>query len=428
MLGKTILVGGFGGFVLGKAAEQLFKRHLIPDYLHSPALLAAALMAYSLSNLVLPEVGLLTVTVLGITLANQRSVSLTHIFEFKQNLSVLLITCLFIVLAARIQLSAVLSLGWGAPLFLGALIVIVRPAGVILSTVGSGLTWRQRAFLGLLAPRGIVAAAMSSVFALGILEAVQRRQLPAALAQEAVKMVPLTFLVIVGTVSFYGLMAAPLARWLGLAARNAQGVLFVGAQPWVIEIATLLKEAGVDVLLIDRSTANVARARMAGLPANAADVLSRYVSEDLELFGLGQLVAVTPNFEVNTLACDAFRHHFGSANVYQLRFAENASQRTDLSHRMKGRPLFAEGCSYETIERMVEAGARAKRTQLSDKYTFAGFKARYGEDVLPMFVLDENARLGILTRDSPEPAPGQTVIGLIRDSGQAAETPSLIPS
>jgi hypothetical protein len=77
---------------------------------------------------------------------------------------------------------------------------------------------------------------------------------------------------------------------------------------------------------------------------------------------------------------------------------------------------------------MVEAGARAKRTQLSDKYTFAGFKARYGEDVLPMFVLDENARLGILTRDSPEPAPGQTVIGLIRDSGQAAETPSLIPS
>ncbi|HZI32551.1 MAG TPA: cation:proton antiporter, partial [Candidatus Binatia bacterium] len=82
LLGKTILVGGLGGFLLGKAAEQLFKRHLIPDYLHSPALLAVALMAYALSNLVLPEVGLLTVTVLGLTLANQRSVSLTHIFEF----------------------------------------------------------------------------------------------------------------------------------------------------------------------------------------------------------------------------------------------------------------------------------------------------------------------------------------------------------
>ena len=309
-----------GGFLTGKGLEQLFKRHLVPDYLHSPVLLAVALMAYAVSNLILPEVGLLTVTVIGITLANQRTVQLTHIFEFKKNLSILLISCLFIVLSARIQLDAVRSLGWGSLLFLAALIVVVRPASVILATTGSGLTWRQRAFLSLLAPRGIVAAAVTSVFALEIMKAVNRHELPAELAGQVSKLVPLTFVVIVGTVSLYGIIAAPVARWLGLAARNPQGVLFIGAQPWVIEIAGLLREAGVDVMLIDRNAANVARARMAGLPANATDALSRYVSEDLELFGMGKLLAVTPNFEVNTLACDEFRHQFGLANVFQLTF------------------------------------------------------------------------------------------------------------
>jgi NhaP-type Na+/H+ or K+/H+ antiporter len=428
LLGKTLLVGGLGGFLLGKGLEQLFKRHLIPDYLHSPVLLAVALMAYALSNLILPEAGLLMVTVIGITLANQRTVQLTHIFEFKKNLSILLISCLFIVMSARIQLDAVRSLGWGSILFLAALIVVVRPASVILATVGSGLTWRQRTFLSLLAPRGIVAAAVTSVFALEIVKAVNRHELPAELAGQVSKLVPLTFVVIVGTVSLYGIIAAPVARWLGLAARNPQGVLFIGAQPWVIEIAGLLREAGVDVMLIDRNTANVARARMAGLPANATDALSRYVSEDLELFGLGKLLAVTPNFEVNTLACDEFRHEFGLANVYQLRSGENATQRTDRSHRMKGRPLFAEKFNSEAIDEMIELGARVKRTQITEKFTFAEFKARYGEDVLPMFVLDAHGWLTVLVQDSPEPGPGQVIIGLIRESGTEAENPAIIPA
>ena len=298
VLGKAVLVGGLGGFLTGKGLEQLFKRHFVPDYLHSPLLLAVALMAYVVSNLILPEVGLLTVTVIGVTLANQRSVMLTHIFEFKKNLSILLISCLFIVLSAQIQFDAVRSLGWGSVLFLAALIVVVRPASVILATTGSGLTWRQRTFLSLLAPRGIVAAAMTSVFALEIFKAVNRHELPAELTSQISKLVPLTFVVIVGTVSLYGTIAAPVARWLGLAARNPQGVLFIGAQPWVVEIAGLLKEGGVDVMLIDRNPANVARARMAGLPASATDALSRYVSEDLELFGLGKLLAVTPSFHI----------------------------------------------------------------------------------------------------------------------------------
>ena len=391
-------------------------------------LLAVALMAYAVSNLILPEVGLLTVTVIGVTLANQRTVLLTHIFEFKKNLSVLLISCLFIVLSARIQLDAVKSLGWGSLLFLAALIVVVRPASVILATTGSGLTWRQRAFLSLLAPRGIVAAAVTSVFALEIMKAVNRHELPAELAGQVSKLVPLTFVVIVGTVSLYGIIAAPVARWLGLAARNPQGVLFVGAQPWVIEIAGLLREAGVDVMLIDRNAANVARARMAGLPANATDALSRYVSEDLELFGMGKLLAVTPNFEVNTLACDEFRHQFGLANVYQLRSGENATQRTDRSHRMKGRPLFAEKFNSEAIDQMIEHGARVKRTQITEKFTFTEFKARYGEDVLPMFVLDAAGKLTVLVHDSPEPGAGQVIIGLIRELGTEAENPAIIPA
>jgi CPA1 family monovalent cation:H+ antiporter len=154
--------------------------------------------------------------------------------------------------------------------------------------------------------------------------------------------------------------------------------------------------------------------------------LSRYVSEDLELFGLGKLLAVTPNFEVNTLACDEFRHQFGLANVYQLRSGENATQRTDRSHRMKGRPLFGEQFNSEMIDRMIKLGARAKQTPLTEKFTFAEFKARYGEDVLPMFVLDAAGKLTVLIQDSPEPGPGQVIIGLIRESGTEADNPAII--
>jgi len=421
-LGKTLLVGGLGGFLLGKVMEQLLKHHLIPDFLHSPVLLAVALTAHALSNQVLPEVGLLTVTVLGITLANQRSVSLSHVLEFKENLSVLLISCLFIVLAARIELESVKSLGMGGLLFLVALIALVRPLSVLFSTFGKSLSWNQRLFLSFLAPRGIVAAAVTSVFALEVSHAASEGHASAELVADAAKMVPLTFVVIIGTVAIYGLAAAPLARRLGLASQRPEGILFLGAEPWVVELGKMIKEAGFEVLVVDRNATHAAAARMAGLRSVNADVLSSYVAEELELFGIGRLLAVTPNFEVNTLACEEFIHQFGRGNVYQFAIGESSSHRTDLSHRMRGRTLFDAKLTHEELERWWEQGARVKRTSLTEKFSLSDFKSRYGEQAMPLIAIGGDGRLKVLTPESPNFSGSGTLISLIKGGTVADDT------
>lgn len=305
--------------------------------------------------------------------------------------------------------------------------IVVRPLSVLASTLGTSMNWKQRLFLGFLAPRGIVAAAVTSVFALEVIHSIDRGLLPATLTADAAKLVPLTFVVIIGTVTLYGLLAGPVARALGLAANRPQGVLFVGAEPWTVETAKLLREDGIEVLLIDRSSTNIARARMGGLPCMHADVLSRYVSEELELFGIGRLLAVTANFEVNTLACREFIHQFGRKNVYQLSLGESANQRTDLSHRAQGRTLFGERLTQQEIEHWIESGAQIKRTNLTDKFTYADFRARYGEQCVPLFELDAEGRLEVHTPDSPEPKPGAKLLCLISRLGLAAAAAATEP-
>jgi NhaP-type Na+/H+ or K+/H+ antiporter len=165
-LAMTILVGIVVAALTGLVLLVLLRRFLIPDFLHNAVILAAVVASFAVSNVLQEESGLLTVTLLGVIMANQRYVSVRHVAEFKENLQVLLISCLFIVLASRQDPEVLAEVGWGGLLFLTALIVVVRPASVYLSTVGSELNLRERTFLAFLAPRGIVAAAVAAVFSL----------------------------------------------------------------------------------------------------------------------------------------------------------------------------------------------------------------------------------------------------------------------
>ncbi len=318
---KTAAIGVFFGLGVGVLLVRLVERYLIPDYLQGVVFLTSALALFALSNFLQDESGLVTVTLFGIYLANQKRVSVKHIVEFKENLVVLLVSCLFIVLGARIEASTLIDFGWRGAFFLLALILIVRPASVFAAGFRSGLHWREKLFLGFMAPRGIVAAAVASVFSLEFAHIAHQQgngSAAAALAEQALQLAPLTFLVIVGTVSVYGLGAAPLARWLGLADPNPQGVLFAGADYWIREIASALHQEGITVALLDTNYSNVAAARMAGLNAHCISVLSEYVHEELDLAGIGRLLALTPNDEVNSLASIEFAHHFGRKNVFQL--------------------------------------------------------------------------------------------------------------
>ena len=399
----TALTGVVAGFVAGWILTECLKRYWIPERLQSPAALMFVVGIFVASNLVEHEAGLISVTVMGVFLANQKSASIKHIFEFKENLSVLLISSLFILLAARVEFSDFSSLGWRGTSFVAAVILIARPASVFASGVGTDLSQAEKLFLSWLAPRGIVAAAVASVFAL-------RMQQDSEGDQE---LVAATFLVIVGTVVVYGLTAFPLARKLELASADAQGVLIASTHPGARAIAHALQSAGFRIVLVDTNRDNVRVANMEGLEACYANILSEQAMDELDLGGIGRFFALTSNDEINSLSAMHFSELFGRQKVYQL--SPSKSGRTAMAEdHLHGRFLFSAESTFEELDTHFESGASIKTTNLTDEFDFNAFRSQHGESALPLFLVTETGKLVVVTADKNiAPRAGQTLVALI---------------
>ncbi len=410
-LGKTILVGTAFGVAGTYAFVIPLRRHLVPDELENAVSLAIVLAIFVASDQLAHESGLLAVTLMGFMLANRDDVSVHHIIEFKENLRVLLISTLFIVLAATVDLDALIACGWRGLAFVGLLIVVVRPACVFLSTLGTELKWADRAFLAALAPRGIVAAAVSSLFMLRLEEAG---------VAGADRLAPLAFLVIIVTVAVYGLSAGPLARRLGLSDPDAQGTLIAGAGPFALELGQALTKLEIDVVHVDTNRASIALARLDGLTAHYGSILSKKVVEALPLGGTGRFIGLTPNDEVNALASAHFAALYGKANVFQAASAENTGD--DVRKDLRGRVLFSKEHSLTSLDIAVGRGAKVKGTQLTDEFNFAEFMERF-PDAIPLGVL-EDGRLSLFTAGKdPEAEPGQTLLTLVTPEPKDTKEP-----
>jgi NhaP-type Na+/H+ or K+/H+ antiporter len=410
-LGTTLVVGLGLGIVSGWMLVLAMRNFLVPDFLQNPVFLSVVLLVFALSNSIQSESGLVTVTVLGVYLANQTSVTVKHVIEFKENLRVLLISVLFIVLASRTEVSFanLAELGWGLPLFLVSMLLVVRPLSVFVATLGSDLTRNERVLLACVHPRGIVAAAVATLFAIDL-----AKQFPNMQA-DADKLVLVTILTVVTTVTVYGLTLGPLSRWLGLSRENPQGVLFAGASNVVREIALAVKSEGFPVLVVDTNPSNIAAARMAGLPVCYASIGSEFVLQETDLGEIGRLLAMTPNDEVNALAATELSQEFGRANCYQLAPPERGNQRHErVPHHLRGRLLFNKKITAEQLRDRFEDGARIKKTTLSDDYTYADFLAKFGDSAVLMFVISDKSRLLVCATDTKtEPKKGDKLIAMV---------------
>tara|TARA_R110002049_G_scaffold2750_2_gene21562 strand:+ start:380058 stop:381917 length:1860 start_codon:yes stop_codon:yes gene_type:complete len=410
MLAKTIAIGIVlgtgGGFVLTLA----LKRYWVPDQLHGVAALVTSLLLFAISNRMAHESGLITVTVLGIWLTNQKHFDIEHIVELKENLRTLLIGCLFIVLGSRVDIADVAEIGWPGLVFVVVLILIVRPLSVFISLLGSPLNLREQAFVAGLAPRGIVAAAVSSVFALQMEQSAAGTAIPGADQLGTV-----TFLVIVCTVAVYGLAASPLAQWLGLADESNNGLLIAGADAWVRDLAAEFKKAGIAVVLVDTNYNKVSQARIEGIESHCINILNEHAREDLPLAGIGRLLAMTPNDEVNSLAVRECRTMFDRSRLYQLTFnTENSHSRRGMTRNLMGRQLFGEGLTFSQMRDLHAAGAKFKATTLTDEFSYADFQETYGSDAYLLCTLSGDGNLAINTVDDPlVPVAGQTVIAMV---------------
>jgi NhaP-type Na+/H+ or K+/H+ antiporter len=399
----TIVVGGAFGLAAGMGVALVIHWFWVPDYLENAVSIMFVVGASTAAHWIQPESGLLAAVVMGITLANQRLVDVGHIVEFKENLRVLIISSLFILLGATVRLQEFNAIGFSGLVFLGLVVFVVRPASAFLCTLGLRLSRREIAFLSVVGPRGIVAAAVASVFAL---------RLQAEGYPEAGVLVPLTFLVIIGTVLSSSLLAPWVAHRMGLADLKPQGILLVGAHAWGRLVAEAVRDQGFRVLLVDTNRADLAAARMAGLQTHGESVLGEHLLDEIDLGGLGRLVAATPNDWVNVLAVHRFLRVFGRGEVYQL---PPRGEKADEAHRhLHGRWLFDEALSHDELTRRVVRGAVVKTTPLTEEFTYKSFRARYGDTAAVLFVVTVAGRLSVVTADQPiDPKPGDTLISLV---------------
>ena len=402
-VGFGVLVGAVGAGLM----VLVLRFQWIPEFLDAYFSLTMVVAVLMVSNHYHAESGLIAVTVMGIVLANQRASHVKHIVEFNEHLRVLVISILFILLAARLKVDDIYSVTWREWVFLAVLIVAARPAAVAVATLGSGMTWQQKAFLSAMAPRGIVAAAVASVFAV---------RLEAAGVAGAERLTPVVFFVIIGTVTVYGLGAFPFAKRLDLAQPHPQGVLFVGAQLWACRIAKVLQDAGFRVVMADSNWANVTAARLQGLPTHFGSIFSRCVLEEVDLCGIGRLLAVTSNDEANSLASVHFAEIFGRHEVYQL-FPEacGASERSAVFPlHLQGRRVFGPGASYQGLASRFRDGWTVKKTMLGKNFDYQAFLDQHGEGAIPLFVISSNGDLQpARAEDSFKPRSQQTIICLV---------------
>jgi NhaP-type Na+/H+ or K+/H+ antiporter len=418
---KTVVVAFGIALAVGVVLEFMMRRHLIPDFLHGVTFLAAAVGAMVGANALQEQSGLVTVTVLGIFVGNRPELHVEHVAEFKEHLQVLFVGGLFVVLAGRIQPDALLEVAPRALLFVVLLVALVRPVSVIAGLWGTRVTRQERVLLACMAPRGIVAAAVSSIFALSFAKNARDSGRPELvhLADQASQLAPVVFVVIVCTVAIYGLGVGRLAERLGLASPSPQGILFVGDDDWVVQAAKVLDESRIQTLVLSRHYRSLAGARMSGLPTVTANILSDYAVKDMDMSGIGSLIACTSEEEVNATAAREFAHVLGRAHVYQLRraLAEDRSsdkRKAEASH-LTARPPFRPALSYAEMADRVERGMTVKRTRLTPEFTLTHFMERYGEQTVLMFAIKEEGRVDVLREGMRIPQTGVSVVALVHD-------------
>ncbi len=410
VFGRIVLVGTTLGALAAFFLGHILRRNLIPEYLRNVLSLTLVFAVYAGADYLARESGLLSVTVMGMVLANLKNTDIDDILDFKESLSILLISGLFIILAARIEFYQFRELGWHALRVLATIMLLARPIAVWVSSFTSDLKPREKLLIAWIGPRGIVAAAVASLFAI---------RLEAEGYPGASLLVPLTFFIIIGTVIIQSVTAKTIAHWLGVREPPATGLLIVGSGNVARIIGKALQESELKVILTDSNWENISQARMEGLNTYFGNPASEHADRNLDLTGIGKMLAMTGNTNQNSLASLRFKSEFGVQKIFQLKTNKEQiiSEKHTLSTRHRGNRLFGEDITYGQMASLLRQGAEIKSTQLSDEYDYEAYIANRTEQLIPLFAIDLRNRLHIFTAEqSITPESGWSIMSLIMGS------------
>ncbi|WP_373353523.1 cation:proton antiporter [Pseudoroseicyclus sp. CXY001] len=396
-----IVVAAIAGFLAGRGLALAFRNARVPEYMKVPVIFVAVIGVFAGADALLHESGLLAVTIMGLVLANSRLASLAEVRRFKEHASVLLVSGVFLLLAADFDIAELGALDWRAPVFIAVVILLVRPAAVFLSLIGTDIPRADRLLVALTAPRGVVLLAVAGLFG---------QRLAAAGVPDGAEIVPLAFLLVAATVVIHGFGLKPLARALGLS-RAVPGLMILGANRFTLALAEALTKAEVPVILTDTNHYRLSPARQAGVETWSGDILSEAADHRVELIRYNTLLAASDNDAHNTLVATDLAPEFGRENVWQLRRSKEDSPRHALPATLGGQTPLGEK-SLGELEQMMGEGWRVRVTRLTEEFTYDEWRERHPEGLL--FAVIGPAGLQILGPEDEAKAGADTrVVALV---------------
>lgn len=388
----TMATGAFLGAVAAFILYYLLKKNRLPHYLKNVMTLALVILTFAISELIMKESGLLAATVMGIILANLKIEDIKLILTFKEDISLILISVLFLLLSSRIELHEISQLGINSIILFFIVILVVRPLGIFLSTLGSKISLREKLFISWIGPKGIVAAAVASLFSLEL--TMEEEKLSPEELSDAELLLPLVFMFIVGTVVIQGSTAKLVAQWLGVLRKESYGVLFIGANEAARFVAKYLQDNDVPVLLADTAHQNLIEAEKAGLPTYGGNLLKENLGEEVDLSDMGRLFAFTSNTEINVLACRKFVNEFGEESNFRL------ISRREVEVRDIDKPknlLFNGAIDFINLVQLVRENPQILEEPINSLTDYEDFLEEKKNKIIPMFIKTTNGKLKVVS-------------------------------
>ncbi|MFX0540355.1 cation:proton antiporter [Roseovarius sp. S4756] len=377
------------GIAAGWALSEGFRRGRVPEFMKVPVLFASLLLVFALSDGLLHESGLLAVTIMGFYIANAGLPSYTELRRFKEHATVLLVSGVFILLAASMNIERLSLLGWPSVIFVVAVILVVRPITVMASLAFSNVPMSERILVAFTGPRGVVLVAVAGLFS---------DRLVNAGIEDADVLTPLAFALVAATVVLHGFTLRPLGRALGLAGAHVPGVIFVGGSRFSSAFAEALKEEDIPVLIADANRARLRSARELGLPIYVGDILSEGAEHGVEFISFGRVVATSDNDAYNTLVVTDLAPEFGREHVYQLKRAKQEQTRHALPATLGGRSI-AGGLRYLELAQYMQQGWEVRATNLTEEYGLDAWREDNPESI-PLAEVTPDRALRILAADA----------------------------
>ncbi|WP_086475998.1 cation:proton antiporter [Arenibacter amylolyticus] len=389
---KVLLMGFTFGFTFAHALTQVIKRNYVPHYLLNVVSLSVVLSVFVLAELFAHESGLLAVVIMGMVMGNTHLPNIKELLYFKESLSILLISMLFILLSASMNISELQLLYTPKTLILFALVVFaIRPIGVFLSSMGSNLNFREKLFISWVGPRGIVAAGIASLFG---------SKLVLNGEPGAEYITPLVFMIVLGTVLLNASTARLIAKLLGVFLEKSEGILLVGASSVARLIGSYLKKNNRHVVLIDNNQTNIEQAKKLGLEAIVTDIYSDALTDDIELSDMGYLMAITGNSDINKYAVATFKKQFGEKGAFRLIDSEEMN---DPENNPK-EGLFSHTDDYIKLTETARRYPSINEIELKDKEHYQALIeiTKADKDIVPLFFKDVDGDLKIISSFSTE--------------------------